>query len=75
MPLVRIPEPFDDPDWLLEIKHDDFRALAVIEGHTCRLVSRRGHPLTKLGLFAEEVAHSVKAMHAVLDTSWTQSVL
>jgi hypothetical protein len=26
MPLVRIPEPFDHPDGLYELKHDGFRA-------------------------------------------------
>ena len=31
MTLVQQPEPFDDWDWLYEIKHDGFRALAVIE--------------------------------------------
>jgi bifunctional non-homologous end joining protein LigD len=67
MPLVRIPEPFDHPDWLFEIKHDGFRALAIIEGHTCRLVSRHGHVFAKFGLLSEEIAHSVKTMRAVLD--------
>jgi bifunctional non-homologous end joining protein LigD len=67
MPLVRIPEAFDHPNWPFEIKHDGFRALAVIEGHTCRLVSRHGHVFAKFGLLAEEIAHSVTAMHAVLD--------
>jgi bifunctional non-homologous end joining protein LigD len=46
MPLIRILEPFEHPDWLFEVKHDGFRSLAVIEGHTCRLVSRRGHTFT-----------------------------
>jgi hypothetical protein len=32
MPLVRIPEPFDHPDWVYEVKHDGFRALAYVEG-------------------------------------------
>ena len=29
--LGRVPQPFDDPDWVFEIKHDGFRALALIE--------------------------------------------
>jgi ATP-dependent DNA ligase len=33
MPLVRIAQPFDHPDWLFELKLDGFRALAHIEGH------------------------------------------
>jgi hypothetical protein len=36
MTLVQQPEPFDDWDWLYEIKHDGFRALAVIEYGQCR---------------------------------------
>src|SRR5262249_48022065 len=66
-PLVRITEPFDHPDWLFEIKHDGFRALAIIDGHTCRFVSRRGHEFSKFHLLSEEIAHSVKAMGAILD--------
>jgi bifunctional non-homologous end joining protein LigD len=30
MPLVRVPEPFDHSDWLFELKHDGFRALAYV---------------------------------------------
>ena len=63
MPLVRIPEPFDHPDWLLEVKYDGFRALAIIEGHTCRLVSRRGHVFTKFGLPATRYGHIGNAAH------------
>jgi bifunctional non-homologous end joining protein LigD len=36
-------EPFDSPDWLYELKYDGFRALALIESGSCRLVSRNGH--------------------------------
>jgi hypothetical protein len=32
-----------------------------------RLVSRRGHVFTKFKLLAEEIAHSVRVMHCVLD--------
>ena len=30
MRLLRIPEPFDHPDWIFEPKMDDFRALANV---------------------------------------------
>src|SRR5512133_1855747 len=43
MPLVRTQQPFDDRDWLFELKFDGFRALAFIEGGQARLVSRTGH--------------------------------
>jgi ATP-dependent DNA ligase len=44
-PLRRQAEPFDDPDWIYEIKHDGFRALAVIKNGTCRFVSRQHQTL------------------------------
>lgn len=66
-PLIRIPQAFDHPDWMFELKHDGFRALAMIEGHRCTLVSRRGHTFKQWPQLAEELAHTVKAHHAVLD--------
>src|SRR4051812_16542112 len=67
MPLVRIPEPFDHPDWLFELKHDGFRALAHVAGHRCRLVSRNGHQFSKWDVLCTEISHSIRAMDAVLD--------
>jgi bifunctional non-homologous end joining protein LigD len=66
MPLVRIPEAFDHPDWLFE-KHDGFRAVAHVDGHRCRLVSRNGHEFSKWDVLKVEIAHSIRAMSAVLD--------
>jgi bifunctional non-homologous end joining protein LigD len=67
MPLVRLPEPFDNPDWLFEIKHDGFRAVADVRGHICRLISRRGHVFTKFNVLTQEIAHSVRAYECLLD--------
>jgi len=33
MPLIRIAEPFNDPEWIWKLKHDGFRALAHVRGH------------------------------------------
>src|SRR5207302_2816730 len=38
---TRIAAPFDHADWLFELKHDGFRALAYIESGACRLISRK----------------------------------
>ena len=46
MSLVQQPEPFDNWDWIYEIKHDGFRALAVIEHGQCRFFSKKKHKLT-----------------------------
>jgi bifunctional non-homologous end joining protein LigD len=67
MPLVRLPEPFDHPDWLFEVKYDGFRALAHITGHQCELRSRNGHTFKQGSQLCEELAHAVKAHDAVID--------
>jgi bifunctional non-homologous end joining protein LigD len=33
MRLLRLPEPFDHPDFMYEVKFDGFRALAHVTGH------------------------------------------
>jgi ATP-dependent DNA ligase len=53
-PLIRIPAAFDHPDCLFELKLDGFRALAVIDHYTGRLVSRRGHIFTQRPQLCEE---------------------
>ena len=67
MRLLRIPEPFDHPDWLFEVKFDGFRALAHVTGHHCQLVSRNGHTFKSWPYLAEEIAHAVRARSAVID--------
>jgi hypothetical protein len=46
MHLVRVPEAFDNSDWIFEPKLDGFRALAIVRGHRCELVSRNGRRST-----------------------------
>jgi bifunctional non-homologous end joining protein LigD len=59
MRLLRLPEPFDHPDFLFEPKLDGFRALAHVRGHRCELISRNGHTFKQWPQLAEEVAHAV----------------
>ena len=40
MRLRLVKEPFDDPDYIFELKHDGIRALAYIDAGECKLVSR-----------------------------------
>ena len=67
MPLVSIPEPFDHPEWLYELKLDGFRAVANVNGHHCGLISRNGHRFNKWGVLATEISHGIRAGSAVLD--------
>jgi bifunctional non-homologous end joining protein LigD len=41
--LRQIARPFDDPDWLYELKLDGFRALAFLEPSEAHLISRKGN--------------------------------
>jgi bifunctional non-homologous end joining protein LigD len=38
--LKRRADPFDNPDWLFELKYDGFRALLEIDAQGARLLSR-----------------------------------
>lgn len=67
MPLVEQAQPFDDPEWLYEIKHDGFRALAVIDERRCRLFSRNKHRLTGFRDLGEELVRELHVNNAILD--------
>ena len=41
-----VEEPFDDPEWLFEIKWDGYRAVSFIQNGKVRLVSRNQNDLT-----------------------------
>jgi bifunctional non-homologous end joining protein LigD len=62
-----VEKPFDDREWLFEIKWDGYRAVSFIQEGKVRLVSRNQNDLT--GEFPElhELSKSIKAKNAVLD--------
>ncbi len=62
-----IPEPFDSPDWLFEIKWDGYRAVAFIEKGKVRLVSRNQNELTARYPELKDMAGFVKASNAIID--------
>jgi bifunctional non-homologous end joining protein LigD len=68
-PMLATPveKPFDDPEWLFEIKWDGYRAVAFVENGKVRLVSRNQNDLT--GQYSElhDLPKLVKAKNAILD--------
>jgi bifunctional non-homologous end joining protein LigD len=54
--LARSLEPFDDKEWLYELKHDGFRSLAYLEDGRCRLVSRRRNTYKSLEVLKEALS-------------------
>src|SRR5690242_11801928 len=67
MTLIQQPAPFNDPDWIFEIKHDGFRAFAVIERGQCRFISRHKFKLYGLRDLAAALVREVNAETAILD--------
>ena len=62
-----VEKPFDDPEWLFEIKWDGYRAVSFLQEGKVRLVSRNQNELT--GEFPElhELSKLITAKNAVLD--------
>ncbi len=60
-------EPFDDPNWLFEIKWDGYRAVAFVENGSVRLVSRNQNDLTPRYPELKVLPKFVNAKTAILD--------
>jgi bifunctional non-homologous end joining protein LigD len=58
--------PFDNPDWIFELKHDGFRALAYVSDGQCELVSRRDNLYKSFGSLCDVMAR-MKVDSAILD--------
>jgi ATP dependent DNA ligase domain len=68
MPLLSRPLPFDDANWLFELKYDGFRALAVMQNGNAQLVSRNGHRFASFADLAMHIAAGVPSKQiTVLD--------
>ena len=62
-----VDKPFDDDNWLFEIKWDGYRAIAFIEDGGLRLVSRNQNDLTKAYPELSDIPQHVRARTAILD--------
>src|SRR5947208_11335063 len=67
MPLLKRGAPFDDPDWIYELKYDGFRSLAVIEHGRAQLLSRNGHPFASFSELGKQIAAALPSARAVID--------
>src|SRR5437773_4968625 len=67
MPLLKRAAPFDDDDWLFELKYDGFRALAVVEHGRAQLLSRNGHPFASFSALAQSISDCLPNVRAVID--------
>lgn len=65
--LIRRKDAFDDADWVFELKHDGFRALAHVDAARCWLVSRNQHRFDEFNALAKAIAKVVADRRAVID--------
>jgi bifunctional non-homologous end joining protein LigD len=64
--LSRIAKPFNDPEYLFELNHDGFRAIAYIEAGECKLVSRISNQFKSFGSLKEPLA-KLPVKNAILE--------
>ncbi|HYL26538.1 MAG TPA: non-homologous end-joining DNA ligase [Candidatus Nitrosotalea sp.] len=62
-----VAEPFDDPDWLFEIKWDGYRALCTIDEKNFTLVSRNGLDMLHRFPDLKELASAFESLPVVVD--------
>jgi bifunctional non-homologous end joining protein LigD len=67
MSLARFDRPFEHPDWIFEPKMDGFRAVAYVEGGTCRLVSRNHNAFKTFAPQAQAMGQDLSGRAAILD--------
>lgn len=58
---------FDHPEWLFELKHDGFRALAYVDRGKVELVSRTGHVYRAFADLVAGIATALPKTRVVLD--------
>ena len=60
-------EPFDNPEWVFEIKWDGYRAVAFLENGKVRLVSRNQNDLTARYPELKVLAEQIRGKNAIVD--------
>jgi len=65
MPLQKRSLPFDDPNFVFELKYDGFRALAVIDRRP-QLISRNGNAFASFADLAKQIAEHLPS-NTVID--------
>jgi bifunctional non-homologous end joining protein LigD len=63
---AKIASPFNHQDWVFELKHDGFRAVAYVENGTCRLISRKQILYKTFASLAMALA-GLRVRNAILD--------
>ena len=60
-------EPFDDPDWLFDLKYDGFRGLFHLQRGRGRFISRNGYTLSRFEALGDQLAALLQIDEAIID--------
>ena len=64
---IRRTEPFDDPEWVFDVKYDGFRAICYLDQRRCRMISRNGNLMSRFVGLGDQIAASLDVGDAILD--------
>src|SRR4051812_40148321 len=64
---IRRTEPFDDPEWVFDVKYDGFRAICYLDQRRCRMISRNGNLMSRFPGWGEQIAASLDVGDVILD--------
>ena len=64
---IRRKEPFDDPDWLFDLKYDGFRSLCYLEQGRCRFTPRNGNTMSRCDAIGDQMVAAIDVNDAILD--------
>jgi len=67
MPLARRAKPFDDSEWIFELKYDGFRALAYIQDGKTQLISRHNDEFKSFPVLSDAIGKELKGGAAIVD--------
>jgi bifunctional non-homologous end joining protein LigD len=67
VPIVASANPFNDQDWIFEIKYDGIRAMAYVNGDDCQLVSGKQSNLDGFDSVCSAIVSGLNARNTVLD--------
>jgi bifunctional non-homologous end joining protein LigD len=67
MRLARLSEPWDDPDWIFELKYDGARCFAYVGSDRTRLLSRKSFEYRRYQHLAKGIGLALRGHEAILD--------
>ena len=64
---IRRPEPFDDPEWVFDLKYDGFRGICYLEQGRGRMISRNGNLTSRFAGLSDQIAALLDVGDAIID--------